>query len=325
MLFIGATSFQDLRTINGQVYETYKDTCETRGLLEDDGEWLQCLREAALMQTGSQLRNLFIIILLHCAPVRPGHLWEQTKMHLCDDLQYQLIHRLHMPEPTEEQVYDYGLYLIQLNLRKNGKHLDDFADMPRPHMDWDIRVGNQLIAEQLNYDLDQLHQIVENGVPTLNDEQRELYDAILDYVDLGEGHGKACFVHSAGGGGKMYVCNLIAAAVCAKGKIVLCVASSGIASLLLSGGCTAHSCFKIPIPIHEASSCNIKKGDVWHELLCQTSLIIWDEVPMQHQNVIECVDHSLHDLLDRDEDFDGITVLFGGDFQQTLPVITHGS
>ena len=153
MLFIGATSFQDLRTINGQVYETYKDACETRGLLEDDGEWLQCLREAALMRTGSQLRNLFTIILLHCAPVRPGHLWEQTRMHLCDDLQYQLIHRLHMPEPTEEQVYDYGLYLIQLNLRKNGKHLDDFADMPRPHMDWDIRVGNQLIAEQLNYDL----------------------------------------------------------------------------------------------------------------------------------------------------------------------------
>ena len=123
----------------------------------------------------------------------------------------------------------------------------------------------------------------------------------------------------------MYVCNLIAAAVHAKGKIILCVASSGIASLLLSGGRTAHSCFKIPIPIHEASSCNIKKGDVWHELLCQTSLIIWDEVPMQHRNVIECVDHSLRDLLDRDEDFGGITVFFGGDFWQTLPVITHGS
>ena len=46
---------------------------------------------------------------------------------------------------------------------------------------------------------------------------------------------------------------------------------------------------------------------------------------MQHQNVIECVDHSLHDLLDRDEDFGGIIVLFGGDFRQTLPVITHGS
>ena len=52
-------------------------------------------------------------------------------MHLCDDLQYQWIHHLYMPKPTEEQVYDYGFYLIQLNLQKNGKHLDHFADMPR--------------------------------------------------------------------------------------------------------------------------------------------------------------------------------------------------
>ncbi|KAG2048688.1 hypothetical protein BDR06DRAFT_866780, partial [Suillus hirtellus] len=60
----------------------------------------------------------------------------------------------------------------------------------------------------------------------------------------------------------------------AEGKIVLCVASSGIASLLLPGGCTAYSQFKIPIPIHEDSSCNIKKGDILHELLKATSLII---------------------------------------------------
>ena len=70
-------------------------------------------------------------------------------------------------------------------------------------------------------------------------------------------------------------------------KIVLCVTSSGITSLLLSGGQTAHSWFKIPIPINEASICNIKKDVLWHEILLHTSLIIWDEVPMQHQQVIE--------------------------------------
>ncbi|KAF9223496.1 hypothetical protein BS17DRAFT_657416, partial [Gyrodon lividus] len=68
---------------------------------------------------------------------------------------------------------------------------------------------------------------------------------------LAQGHGEAFFMHSAGRCGKTYVCNLIAAAVHAKEKIVLCVASSGIASLLFSGGHMAHSHFKIPIPIHE--------------------------------------------------------------------------
>ena len=105
----------------------------------------------------------------------------------------------------------------------------------------------------------------------------------------------------------------------------ICVASSGIASLLLSGGHIVHSQFKIPISINEVSTCNIKKDDPWYKLLHHTSLIIWDEVPMQHKNCIECIDHSLQDLLGIKEDFGNITILFGGDFRQTLPVVFHGS
>ena len=106
---------------------------------------------------------------------------------------------------------------------------------------------------------------------------------------------------------------------------MLCVALSGIASLLLTGGRTAHSRFKIPIHIHEDSTCSISKGDVHHELLKHTTLIIWDEVLMQHRHVIECVDRMLRDLLNVDSSFGGITMLFEGDFRQTLPVVPHGS
>lgn len=74
-------------------------------------------------------------------------------------------------------------------------------------------------------------------------------------------------------------------AICHKlrgeGKIVLCVASSGIAALLLQDGQTAHSCFKIPIDVHEESVCNIKKSTIQADLLKETDLIIWDEAPMQ--------------------------------------------
>jgi hypothetical protein len=42
-----------------------------------------------------------------------------------------------------------------------------------------------------------------------------------------------------------------------QGKIVLAIASSGIASLLLLGGKTAHLRFKIPIDLHNESTCNI--------------------------------------------------------------------
>src|SRR5947209_6405746 len=41
--------------------------------------------------------------------------------------------------------------------------------------------------------------------------------------------------------------------------------------------------------------------------------------------MVECVDHSLHDLTGQDTVFGGITTLFGGDFRQTLPMIPYGS
>ena len=137
--------------------------------------------------------------------------------------------------------------------------------------------------------------------------------------------GAVFFIHSSGGCVEAYICNLIAASVQAAGNIVLCVALSGIASLLLSGGRTAYSRFKIPIHIHEDSTCSISKGDVHHELLKHTTLIIWDEVLMQHRHVIECVDRMLRDLLNVDSSFGGITMLFEGDFRQTLLVVPHGS
>jgi len=46
---------------------------------------------------------------------------------------------------------------------------------------------------------------------------------------------------------------------------------------------------------------------------------------MQHRHAIESIDHTLRDLLEHDVPFEGIVVLFGGDFCQTLPVIPHGS
>jgi len=44
----GATSFENLRTIDGVVYPTFQATCGAMGLLQDDQEWDACLREACV-------------------------------------------------------------------------------------------------------------------------------------------------------------------------------------------------------------------------------------------------------------------------------------
>src|SRR5258708_39013586 len=64
----GAISFQDLRIVDGVVYATFRQACIALGLLEDDGEWHHCLKEAANLQTGWTLHQLFTSILLHCHP-----------------------------------------------------------------------------------------------------------------------------------------------------------------------------------------------------------------------------------------------------------------
>ncbi|KAG5063305.1 hypothetical protein JHK85_004488 [Glycine max] len=84
------------------------------------------------------------------------------------------------------------------------------------------------------------------------------------------------------------------------------------ASLLLPGGRTAHSKFKIPVPIFEDSTCNIIHGSQLAELLNQTNLIIWDEAPMAHKFCFEALDQSK-------------VIVFGGDFRQILSVIARGS
>lgn len=63
------------------------------------------------------------------------------------------------------------------------------------------------------------------------------------------------FVDGPGGTGKTFLYKALLAHVRALGHIALAVASSGIAALLLDGGVTAHSRFKIPIKIKPDSTC----------------------------------------------------------------------
>ena len=310
--------------MNGEVHPTFQSACLAHGLLENDNEWIQCLQEAGEIQTGSQLRSLFAVLLLNCNPTSPGDLWQQFKDRICDDLQRNIPRMYpHLPNPTLDDAYDYGLYLLEKILSKFGKSLANFPSMPNIVKDWGAIANNPMLYEQLNYDQVAMAESVALNSGKFNPEQRGVFNAVMASVDGRSG--KTFFLHSAGGGGKTFVCNTVAAAVRSRGRVALCVASSGIASLLLDGGRTSHSRFHIPIPVDETSFCKIKKNTHLHETLKHTDIIIWDEVPMQHKHCIEALDRTLRDVLSNDVPFGGITVLFGGDFRQTLPVVPHGS
>ncbi|KAL4609927.1 hypothetical protein ACB092_08G015800 [Castanea dentata] len=150
------------------------------------------------------------------------------------------------------------------------------------HLD-DFQLQNYALKE-LDYDRDSLaveHIELFNG---LNIDQRNIYDVVIDSVLRNK-----------------------------EGKIVIAVASSGIAALLLPGGRTAHSRFQIPIIVTGSSTCGIKQGSQIAELMTKAT-----------------VDRSLRDILhftgsdSANKPFGGKTIVLGGDFRQILPVVAKG-
>jgi len=129
-----------------------------------------------------------------------------------------------------------------------GRSLADFPPMPFPQQQWAHRIPNPLLqAEQ--YNVDEIATLVNEQRATFNPDQAAAFDAVLESITNNQGH--IFFIHAAGGYGKTFLCNTIAAEVRRRGQIALCVASSGIAALLLDSGRTSHSCFKIPLSIYE--------------------------------------------------------------------------
>ncbi|XP_057730781.1 uncharacterized protein LOC130946118 [Arachis stenosperma] len=130
---------------------------------------------------------------------------------------------------------------------------------------------------------------------------------------------------------KTFIWNLMSAEIRSMGDIVLNVASSGIASLLLPNGRMTHSGFKIPLNITEDSICNIKPGSPQAMLLLKAKLIIWDETPMVSKYCYEALDKCLGDIMrcspiySKDLPFGEKVVVLGGDFRQILSIISRGS
>ncbi|XP_026384039.1 uncharacterized protein LOC113279570 [Papaver somniferum] len=176
--FVSPNAEELLRTVNGELCHTFKKACIALGLLKHDGEWIALLEEAVDIQTGSQLRKLFKIVLSDCNLTEPELLWAKFGLKMCDDLPHRLRTMFGIQNPRDERVLDYGLYC----------------------------------------------------------------------------------------------------------------------SLLLVGGRTAHSTFRIPIEINERS----------------------------HIFCVESVNKLLKDICENDLQFGGVTVVMGGDFRQTFPVIPNG-
>ena len=116
------------------------------------------LRRSSNYKSGKQLCLLFVTILKDCVPSFPEALLNQFKEYICDvTLKYELQNK-GFKNPSDDQLWDYVLYLIDQDLCKDGKALYDFPPMPLPQLGWADLDGNRLLAEQLAYKRDKLQR-----------------------------------------------------------------------------------------------------------------------------------------------------------------------
>nr|XP_043618055.1 uncharacterized protein LOC122589793 [Erigeron canadensis] len=332
----GPQSYKDIKTVNGPEYATYKEACIAYGLLNDDKEWTDsgcytdAINEAKLWATGSQLRDLFVTILMFCDVRSPLEIWNENWETLSEDILYRLRRQFKFPNLhlSDEQIKNYCLVEIQEILQRNGKSLDDFSDIPKPDETLLTAMDNRLIREELSYNQSQEALEHEQLFHKLNPDQMTIYENVIASVH--KERGGFYFVYGPGGTGKTFLYKTILSWLRSEGTIALAVASSGIASLLLPGGRITHSRFVIPLELMEYSTCGIKQKTHLAALMQQAKLIIWDEAPMTQKYAFEALDKTLKDILglnnprNRTRIFEGLTVLLGWDFRQILPVIPKG-
>jgi hypothetical protein len=133
---------------------------------------------------------------------------------------------------------------------------------------------------------------------------------------------KTFFIDELGGASKTFLYMYLLSRVRSTGDIALSMASSDIAALLLEGGYTVHSRFKIPLAgLCDSSACYVPLNSPQAALIRVAHLIVWDEALMAHKHVFEAMNHTFQHVMGvvdpalKDMFFGGKVVVMGGDFR----------
>jgi hypothetical protein len=353
----GMASFDELRTYEGIIYNSFKETIKAMGLLKDDTEWKECLQEMSSSTTNRRLlRENFVLILIYNTPSDPRELWETFKDKFCDDYRRRRIDANgHLPlnDPFTDDDIDSALHHIADILKQPfyGKTLTNF-NLPEP-----IKTKAELLPVYLNavdnfaansyefnnnsnigqeapIDIDDERMKCENMCASMNLQQRAIMETLKTaLIDIKNKNTAKCyFIDAPGGTGKTFILNAFIHHCRANNINVIVTAYSGAAANLLLFGRTCHSSFKFPLnqDTRDCSTGHLKPTEKAGRDLYFAEVIILDECPCLHRKLWELLHSSCIDLHKRYNPneqlcvpFAGKLIICGGDLRQCLTITKH--
>ncbi|CDF77379.1 unnamed protein product [Chondrus crispus] len=320
----GATSFETLRNIDGEQCTSFRQACLRLGLLADDAEWKHAIRDS-FRSSFVPLSHLFATILAHCQASDPLSLWnDHLDMFLTDirnRARGQPIRRQQLRDDHRAKSYVLREVQEALQTVRSDWTLANFGLPPPDDSLPALEQQNEIETPEAR--AQQWEERLQTALPLLNTNQRHAFDEIVGSMLPGVSVSALLQGSSSGVAGPSMPTR--SDFLRTRRKQVIAVATSAVAVVLLDGGRTAHSVFKVPIPVSAESTCSFSANSDTGRTLQQVDLIIWDEIVMCHRHCIETVDRSLRDLMQTDRSFGGKFLVLAGDFRQILPVVPGGS
>nr|KAJ0222137.1 hypothetical protein LSAT_V11C200070600 [Lactuca sativa] len=214
----GPKSFEEIRTVNGELCSSFKDACYNLGLLDDDKEFIDAIKKASLSGSGFYLRFLFATMLLSNSLCDPEIVWQNTLEYMSDGIPYNQQQRLKSPglSLNEDQLKNLTLFEIEQILLRNNSSLKHYGKMPYTNVDSVSSSNNRLITEELDYDIPNLKNEFDQLFVALTNKQRDIFLDIMDAVKHNKGG--VFFVYGYGGTDKTFLWKTISAAIRAQGE-----------------------------------------------------------------------------------------------------------
>jgi hypothetical protein len=213
-----AWSFDQLRTIDGILYDSFQKAAQAAGIFDESDEGEKAMEDAILQyRSPAQLRFLFVLLIREGAPALP--LWERFGNDLAKDFSNGVDTFVSAPAKM------LALEAIECLLQEHGKSTVDFA---LPH----ISVHSAEIHHELSYFAPQarsLHTTAQSNISIMTPDQLSIYNKLYDAVfSTSPLRHKLHFLTGKAGRGKSFTIDTLVAKARSEGVIPIVMGTTAL-------------------------------------------------------------------------------------------------